>query len=462
MDNSIFIFRRDLRLQDNTGLLAALKESDKVIPCFFLDPTQLEENEYRSDNSVQFMLESLQDLEKQLSKKDAKLYVFYGKPTEAIGKLIDETKIKAVYVNRDYTPHSLSRDNKIKEICEKKDVAYKQYGDCMLNEPEAVLKADGRPYTIFSAYLHKAQTLKVRKPKKNNHRNYYTKKLISKESQRIYKKIIAKKNERIKLRGGRAKALARIQDLGRYRNYGKERDFPYLDATTHLSPHLKFGTCSIREVYYAIYEKLGKNHELIRQLYWRDFFTQIGFFSPHIYGTSFHKRYDNLNWSYDKEKFIAWCEGKTGFPIVDAGMRELNETGFINNRVRMITASFLTKDLHIDWRWGEKYFAQKLVDYDPAVNNGNWQWIASTGCDAQPYFRIFNPWLQQKKYDPKCSYIKKWVPELRELSAAQIHSLDKRRPSNLGYPKPIVDHTTEAAKTKSLYEKIRQGNLRVS
>jgi len=231
--------------------------------------------------------------------------------------------------------------------------------------------------------------------------------------------------------------------------YAATKDIPAL-STSNLSAHLKFGTLSIRETYHAIKKILGPTHLLLRQLYWRDFFTHVAYYSPFVFGHAFHEKYDQLIWEHDDKKFQRWCTGTTGFPIVDAGMRQLTTTGFMHNRVRMIAASFLTKDLHIDWRWGEKFFAQQLIDYDPAVNNGNWQWCASTGCDAQPYFRIFNPWLQQKKFDTECIYIKRWIPELKKVAPATIHTwYANKLPSN--YPKPMVDHTQEARITKQWF-----------
>lgn len=230
------------------------------------------------------------------------------------------------------------------------------------------------------------------------------------------------------------------------------RNLPSLSGTTGLSAHHKFGTISIRESYWAVRSALGKSHTLVRELYWRDFFTHIGFHYPHVLSGCFHERYDTLKWENDEVKFKAWCQGRTGFPIVDAGMRELNITGFMHNRMRMITASFLVKDLHIDWRWGEKYFAQRLVDYDPLVNNGNWQWAASTGCDAQPYFRIFNPWLQQAKYDPKCLYIKQWVKELAGCTPKRIHRIQDNIPTE--YVSPIVDHAVASQKAKAMFKAV--------
>ena len=222
------------------------------------------------------------------------------------------------------------------------------------------------------------------------------------------------------------------------KNYEQERDFPAIKGTSGLSAHHKFGTLSVREVFQRVKENLGLSHSLIRELFWRDFFTHIGFYFPRVFSGCFYQEYDAIQWENNQKKFKAWCQAETGFPLVDAGMRELLSTGFMHNRVRMVVASFLTKDLHIDWRWGEKYFAQHLVDYDPAVNNGNWQWAASTGCDAQPYFRIFNPWRQQERFDSDCKYIKKWLPELKNIPAKKIHRRTEVSESLCGYPAPIV------------------------
>jgi len=241
--------------------------------------------------------------------------------------------------------------------------------------------------------------------------------------------------------------------LSECQDYQQQRDYPALSAGSGLSAYLKFGCCSVREAYYAVIETLGSEHPLLRQLYWRDFFTHIGFHFPHVFGHAFHRKYDALAWQNNQDDFLRWTEGRTGFPIVDAGLRELNQTGGMHNRVRMIAASFLVKDLHISWRWGERYFAQHLIDYDPCVNNGNWQWAASTGCDAQPYFRIFNPWLQQKKFDVDCLYIKRWLPELRPFSATMIHQWHKKQVT-CDYPAPMLDHALRSRQAKALFQQI--------
>lgn len=453
---TLFIFHRDLRLDDNTGLLQALAKSEHVIPCFIFNPQQVStKNEYRSKNCIQFMIESIIDLDAQLKKKHAKLYLFYGTSTDIIKKLIKEEKIDAVFCNRDYTPFSIKRDEALKQLCLKAHIAFEQYGDALLNEPEEIKSGNGTPYAVYTAFFKECfKHYPVRKPIKCTAKNFYTKKIDLEESSNIYKKILPSSNSAIKVQGGRTHALKVIKKMNQFSDYDKKRNFPALDATTHLSAHNKFGTVSIREVYHAIADSLSRSHTLIKELYWRDFFTHVAYHSPFVFGHAYHKKYDNLWWENDTKKFKAWCEGTTGFPFVDAGMRELNKTGYMHNRVRMIVASFLTKDLHIDWRWGEKYFAQQLVDYDPAVNNGNWQWAASTGCDAQPYFRIFNPWLQQKKFDTECLYIKKWVHELKKVEPKIIHAWFKEKsPRIKGYPRPIVEHEKEARIAKKIYKK---------
>lgn len=448
---ALHVFRRDLRLQDNTALISALQSAKQVMPCFIFDPRQIEKNDYKSDNCIQFMVNSLKELDERLKEKNSRLYYFYGIAEKVIQELLETYPIEALFINRDYTPFSLNRDKAIQQICQKKAVHFNCYSDALLHEPEQVSKNDQTPYTIFTPFFRKAQTLAVSAPKKNVYDNYYYLPIPIADRTSV-NNLSLKNNVNLWLKGGREegrKLLRKIIDLKDYKNI---RDFPSVNGTSHLSAHNKFGTLSIREVYATIVSGFGKHHGLIQELYWRDFFTHIGFHFPHVFGSAFHKQYNHISWSQNTKKFASWCNGETGFPIVDAGMRELNTTGYMHNRVRMIVASFLTKDLHIDWRQGEKYFAQKLVDYDPAVNNGNWQWAASTGCDAQPYFRIFNPWLQQQKFDHDCLYIKKWVPELVPLPAKVIHALGKGKANLMThYPPPIVDHAIQSQKAKLLY-----------
>lgn len=447
------MFRRDLRLEDNTGLIAALKESDEVLPVFIFNPEQIENNEYKGDNSFEFLLDSLYDVDKELQKKGSRLYCFYGNPLEVLEAL----EFDVLYFNRDYTPFALSRD----QILEEK-FNVKSFDDILLNPPHKVLKDDNKPYSVFTPYYKKASTFEVSNPEPLTQDNFVKSSLGSIVSlEEIEKKHLPKRNPNLKVKGGRSNGMQLLYDFKkRMKGYKEDRDFPSVEGVSYLSAHNKFGTISPRELYYETLEC----EPFTRQLYWRDFFTQIAYHYPKVFGSNFNSNYDTVVWDRNPKLFDAWCRGKTGFPIVDAGMRELNETGYMHNRVRMIVASFLTKDFHIDWRMGEKYFAQKLVDYDPCVNNGSWQWAASTGCDAQPYFRIFNPFRQQWRFDPDCIYIKTWIPELHKLSSKEIHNWgnleDKKGKSSqttlenwnkeensTDYPKPIVDHFKEKEET---------------
>ncbi len=452
--NSLFIFRRDLRIEDNSGLIYALNTSERVIPIFILDEYLLS-NKNLSSNAKQFLKESLLDLVHRFTLNKAQLFFYYGEPDIIINDLLnrEELSIGKIIMNRDYTPYSQIRDTKIKNVCEDSSIKLIFTADLLLNEPEVVKKGDGTPYTVFTPFFNKSRNFLVNKPEKTGNINYYTDELSNRISLEKLRNILDFNNPNIHVEGGRSKGLEILNQLHVYKNYDKERDFPAIKGTTNLSAHLKFGTVSIREVYHSI--KQTENFTLLRQLFWRDFYIHIGFHFPHVFKGSFRPKYDKLDWNYDKDLFQFWCEGRTGFPIVDAGMRQLNSTGWMHNRVRMIVASFLTKDLLIDWQWGEKYFKEKLVDYDISVNNGNWQWAASTGCDPVPYFRIFNPWLQQKKFDPQCDYIKSSIPELRDYDPKIIHNLFKTHPQNLkDYPNPIVDHAIMREKAKIMFKTV--------
>ena len=442
---TVMLFRRDLRLQDNTALLKALKNSDKVIPLFIFTPTQIKDNSYKGMHSFEFMINSLEELDKELKKLGSKLHIAYAEPTQVLSQI----NCDAVYFNKDYTPYSISRDEAINDI-----IKVYSYHDALLNPPQTVLKQDNTPYTIFTPYYNKAKQMPVKKPQylTSGLINFITQKLTIQKIpyettiDEIKKKYLKKNNPKLAVKGGRTEGLKLLNELqeNKLKQYDEQRDFPNIKGTSLLSAHNKFGTISIREIYH----NTQQNPSFTRQLYWRDFSTQIAFHFPKVFGNEFQKKFSFVKWDYDEDNFKKWCLGKTGFPIIDAGMRELNTTGYMHNRVRMIVASFLTKTLHIDWRWGEKYFAQKLVDYDPCINNASWQWAASTGCDAQPYFRIFNPWRQQIRFDPECEYIKKWVEELSNTSYQTIHNLEKQKPLTLlNYPSPIVDYKKEKEET---------------
>jgi deoxyribodipyrimidine photo-lyase len=446
--SSLFIFRRDLRIHDNTALNEALRLSGQVLPCFIFDPRQIEPHPYQSIPALQFMLQCISDLQQQFQAAGGKLGLYHSLPHQVIYSVFEQQHIQAVFINRDYTPFSRQRDFELAEVCQKLGITLYSLPDALLTEPEQAVKRDQTPYKVFTAFYNNTRQFPVTLPKSLTSKNFLSPASDFTVDQLELSLTEAKPDVS---QGGRSRALAILDKLSNYADYQNTRDFPALDATSKLSAHLKFGTCSVREVYYAITEQLGSEHPLLRQLYWRDFFTHIAYHFPQVFGRPFLEKFTNLHWDNNRDYFQAWCEGKTGFPIVDAGMRELNATGFMHNRLRMIAASFLVKDLHTNWRWGERYFAQHLVDYDPCVNNGNWQWAASTGCDAQPYFRIFNPWLQQQKFDPDCRYIYRWIPELKKFPPNTIHQWNiKHHPCN--YPAPIINHARESQITREWFK----------
>lgn len=459
-EKSIFIFRRDLRLVDNLALLAACKASRSVIPCFIFDPRQLSEHPYRSNNGMYFLFNSLEELDGELCKLGSKLHYFHGNPETIISELVSKNKIEAVYWSKDYTPFSTKRDQAIEQSCKVLNAQSFSLPNILLNEPEKIRSQSGTPYTVFTFFAKCAAQYPVEKNLADHPNNFSllttkTPQQFSVEQAReTYGQISHSPNLFVK--GGRREALTLLSRIPDYGGYDEERNFPSLPGTSGLSAHNKFGTISVREFFHRVKENFGQEHTLCRELYWRDFFTHIGFNFPHVFQGAFNRIYNNIKWDENQEFLEAWQEGRTGFPIVDAGMRQLNATGFMHNRVRMIVASFLTKDLLLDWHHGEKYFARKLLDYDPAVNNGNWQWAASTGCDAQPYFRIFNPWLQGQKFDKDAIYIKRWIPELADLPAKKIHKLYEAKSMNLaGYPLPIVEHSEQRVKAQRLFEVVK-------
>lgn len=451
---SIILFRKDLRLEDNIALYNATKLSEKVFPLFVFDERQVTSaNKYKSNNALDFMISSLKELEQECKEHDGILSFKYGHVEEAIEKIFKKESIDALFLNKDYTPFALKRDAHIEKLCKKYKVEFHAYDDGVLNAPGTVLTGKKTPYTIFTPFCKKAITLPVSEPFKSKSYNFVKNSLESAHNlTTLLKKIEYTHNSKKYVYGGTHEAKKILKKLEQFKNYVKTRDFPEL-PTTYLGAHIKFGTVSIRQVYYAVKNE-SHSSVLLKQLYWRDFFIHLGYYFPHVFKTAFHKKYADIAWVFNKKYFDAWCQGKTGFPIVDAGMRQLNQTGYMHNRVRMIVGSFLTKNLHISWQEGERYFAQQLTDYDPAVNNGSWQWVASTGADAQPYFRVFNPWLQQKKFDPHCMYIKKWVPELQKCDVKKIHSYYKSTvPLVSDYPLPIVDYASTSKYVKKLFKK---------
>jgi deoxyribodipyrimidine photo-lyase len=440
-------------LEDNTALIYALQNSKKVSLAFFFDKRLLNlGNKY----SLQFMFETLEELEHRIIKLNGTLNYFYSLPEEDILDISTKNQIDAVVFNRDYTPFSIKRDNKINETLKKVEVFHEKFADILLNEPEIILTAKNTPYKVFTPYYNTAKQILVNSPKKIDSSKIKIPSdsldhpsIVSLDEIRGSK--LPKLSQSQNVNGGRSNGEKILKSIGKYSDYMTNRDYPSLNYTTNLSAFNKFGVLSIREIFYMLDKSQSDNTSLIRQLYWRDFFVYLAFYFPHVFSGAYNKKYNNLKWENNPSFFKAWCDGMTGFPIVDAGMRQLNLTGYMHNRVRMIVASFLTKDLHIDWKKGERYFAKKLIDYDPSVNNGSWQWAASTGADAQPYFRIFNPWRQQQRFDKNCEYIKEWIPEIRDLTAKEIHSLETQTFEEKNYPKPIVDHKIRSKKAIEMY-----------
>lgn len=455
---SIFIFRRDFRLEDNTGLINALELSQEVLPIFIFTPEQLIKNKYKSDNAVQFMLESLQDLEDQLEKYNSKIFYFFGEPDKVLQDIIKNNKIEAVFVNSDYTHYAKLRDDKIKKVCAKFKVDFCEFQDFLLQPVSTVLTGSGTPFLKYTPFFNKAIKIKVSVPKKNKYKNYASKKtkLVSEFLIKGQLEADFEFNKNIAVNGGRENALKILKRIkakdGDFSDYDKKRNV-LIYETTRLSAYIKFGCVSVREVYNAFLQTSSK--DLIRQLYWRDFYYNLLGAYPNLLGHAMKEKYDKIVWPKNKILLKKWQEGQTGFPVVDACMRELNQTGFMHNRGRLIVSNFLIKILMQDWREGERYFANKLVDYDVAVNNGNWQWSASTGADSQPYFRIFNPWIQSEKFDPNCEYIKKWVPELKSVKNSDIHKWDKKYKdySGVKYPAPIIDYEFARKGALVLYKK---------
>jgi len=456
-NHSLFIFTRDLRLEDNTALIEALNNSNFVIPIFILNPVQLNDsNKYKSNNSVQFMMESLIELDKELREHGSKLFLFNDEPDKVLDKLLHSDKdIESVYINMDYTPFARNRTKTLRKVCDKYNVPLFEYEDYMLTGCKTVLKpTDKTPYLIFTPFYKAAQKIKVRPIIKNNHHNYVSK---NKKIMGEYHDSLDKfydNNPNILVHGGRKNGLQILKYMSDFKNYAKIRDLP-IHETTHLSAYMKFNLISVREVYEAIKKHLGHKSELMRQIYWRDFYMMTMYNHPWVIGGNMKQKL-KIKWTYNKKQFDMWKKGKTGIPLIDAGMRQMNTIGWMHNRLRMNVASFLVKILHIDWLQGEKYFAQQLVDYDPANNNGGWQWCASTGEDSQPYFRVFNPWRQSEKIDKDAEYIKKWVPELKDVPAKDIHNWNEsytKYIDTIDYPKPMVnDIKREVKKSIQLYK----------
>lgn len=458
-NKSLFIFHRSLRLHDNIGLISALNDSEYVIPIFIFTPEQITTNKYKSLRSIKFMIDALKDIDKQLRKKKSKLYVFYGKQHIILNKILkDDDTIDAVYINEDYTPYAISRERKLVKVCESHGIDLFSCEDVLLHSVNRVSPTSKDYYSKFTPFYKAIIKLLPVKPYTNNNTNYI-KSNYKLSGEITLTKIINKLNlQNIDIShfvATRKEAVKRLTNLNKHKKYPINRNNLTMN-TTRLSVYIKFGIVSIREVYHRIKALFGKNHDLIKQLYWREFYFNLVYNVPHVLKhKSFKLKYDKITWKQSTTLFNKWKTGKTGYPIVDAGMRELLHTGFMHNRARLITADFLVKLMHIDWRKGEQYFATQLIDYDPSVNNGNWQWISGSGADSQPYFRIFNPWTQGLKFDKNCNYIKKWIPELKDVPAKDIHNwTDTYNNYKTKYPKPCIDYETQRNKVKNLYKKI--------
>ena len=460
-ENGLFIFRRDFRIVDNNGLNLLSEYCNNIYTIFIFTPEQVTNaNQFKSNNAVQFMIESLEDLESQISSKGGKLHCFYGNNEKIVAQCIKDFDINIVCYNLDYSPYAIKRDKDIVHLCEKMKTYVIYDHDYYLHEPGSILTGSDTPYQKFTPYYHSSLKKKIQPPQhafsKKIKFSYVRKPLHNHITLDDAMKKFTKENPDILVHGGREKALKQLSIANRTQtHYPSTRD-QVAKSTSELSAYIKFGCVSIREVYHVLKSK----RELIRQLIWRDFYANILYSFPHVLGNAMKKNYNKLRWHHNSKWFDAWKEGLTGFPIVDAGMRQLNTTGYMHNRARLIVASFLVKTLLISWEHGEKYFAKKLTDYDPASNNGNWQWIASTGADSQPYFRIFNPWEQTKTVDPKAEYIKKWIPELKDVAAEDIMKWGDPSISgqdeykNIKYPKPIVDYTKQKNLALKMYSSL--------
>lgn len=424
---NLFWFRRDLRLTDNAGLYHALKDSRPVVPLFIFDKAILDELDDRNDRRVGFIHAALHGMQQALLKKGATLHIYYGKPVDVFRELLKKYPVEKVFANHDYESYGRKRDAEVQELLKKTGVLFHTYKDHVIFEKKEVVKDNGEPYSVFTPYSRKWHAKLTDFYLKSYPVSAYAGNFFSsppKPFPSLASLGFTHADERFPSSQLPEDVVA---------NYDHDRDYPALKGTSRLGVHLRFGTVSIREV---ARQAKAINRVFLNELVWRDFYQMILWNFPHVgESKAFKPAYDAIHWRNNEAEFARWCEGKTGYPIVDAGMRELNATGFMHNRVRMITASFLCKHLLIDWRWGEAYFASKLLDFELASNNGGWQWASSSGCDAAPFFRIFNPTLQAKKFDRSAEYIRRWVPEYK----------------NPDYPAPMVEHEFARARCLKVY-----------
>lgn len=426
---TIFWFRRDLRLEDNKGLFEALSADDTVLPIFIFDKNILSELP-KNDSRVAFIHKLLENIQTELNKHKKSLAVFYDEPQIVLKNLIEKHSINAVYTNHDYEPYAIKRDKVIHQLLNYNNIDFKLFKDQVIFEKNEIIKEDRTPYVVYTPYMKKWKEQYT----KEGVYNYPSENKLENILDHSYPFLSL---EDIGFVESKIKPAAYDVSSDLITNYIDTRNLPAVDGTSMISPYLRFGAISIRKL---IKTASGNNKEtFLNELIWREFFMQILWHFPETVTKSFRPKYDNIKWRNNERDFKAWCQGKTGYPMVDAGMRELNTTGHMHNRVRMVVASFLCKHLLIDWRWGEAYFAEKLLDYEQSSNIGNWQWAAGSGVDAAPYFRIFNPTEQVKKFDAKLEYIKKWIPELEELDYT-----------------PIVDHKEARERALRVYKEAVQ------
>tara|TARA_B100000767_G_C19775571_1_gene542353 strand:+ start:342 stop:1769 length:1428 start_codon:yes stop_codon:yes gene_type:complete len=465
--HSLVWLRRDLRLYDHNALYQALKKSSAVYCCFIFDTEILDNLSNKKDRRIDFIWHALSEIKIDLNKLGSDLIVKIGDPVFTIPSLIEKYKCDALYVNKDYEQYAIERDKKISESLKKNKIEFHKYKDQVIYEDKEILTQNNSPYTIFTPYKNNYLKKIFNEGVSHYDCDSYMSNLAKFDSEAFpsIKEIGFEKSNlsSMKVPLGTKGGLDLIDNFkSRIKNYDTDRNFPGTKGVSYLSVHNRFGTVSIRHL-----ARIAINHSSegasawLSELIWRDFYFQILSNFPYIQtGKSFKNKYNNLKFENDEEKFSAWKKGCTGFPIVDAGMRQLNTTGYMHNRLRMIIACFLVKDLLIDWRWGEKYFAENLIDYDFSANNGGWQWAASTGCDSQPYFRIFNPTLQSEKFDSDGKFIKKYIPELELLSKKEIHQPSvffNKSPDNfpielgVNYPFPIVNHAEQKVKIMSIF-----------
>lgn len=425
---SLFWFRRDLRLNDNAGLTHALSSGRPVLPLFIFDSNILDELDDKQDPRVEFIHLALKEIQEELQAAGSSLLVRRGKPSDVWRQLAEEYNIAAVYTNHDYEPYAVQRDQQIETFMNSREIAFYSFRDQVVFEKNEILNAQGKPYTVYTPYRNSWRAALNRDrlkpyPSESLKNNFF------KTGPLPFPSL-----EEIGFETTGAAFPGKEIREEIVHKYHQQRNFPGIEGTSRLSVHLRFGAVSIRDL---VRRALSLNETWLDELVWREFFMMILWHFPRVVDQPFKEKYAGITWRNDPDEFEAWCKGQTGYPIVDAGMRELNETGFMHNRVRMVAAGFLTRHLLIDWRWGERYFAKKLLDYDLSANNGNWQWAAGCGCDAAPYFRIFNPTTQAEKFDPQQTYIKKWVPELNTVQ----------------YPAPIVEHKYARQRVLDVFNK---------